>query len=298
MDLFLPLIAVAGMVATMATYRALAAPSLADRYAQYAEAGAVAAQASWFSTWPGAVVQAVAPALTRWLPAAYLDRQRGFLKKAGLYGTIYLHGLLVAQAGLALVSFLVVMGLTGGRAPWACPVAAGIGWLVPGLVVGQLVRRRQAELNSSLPDGIDLLTASVEAGLGLDAAIAQLARRPSRSSRALNAELGRYLQELQLGTARGVALRNLGSRAGVEDMRHVVTALIHGDALGVGVSQILRAQAQHLRQRRRQRAEEKAMQAPIKILFPLLFGLFPSIFLIILGPAVLRLLDTFIGKFQ
>ena len=94
-----------------------------------------------------------------------------------------------------------------------------------------------------------------------------------------------------------LVLRNLGARSGVEDLKQVVTALVHGDSQGIGVSQVLRAQAKHVRLRRKQRAEEKAMKGPIKILFPLLFGIFPAIFVLILGPALLRLMDAFSGKF-
>lgn len=96
-----------------------------------------------------------------------------------------------------------------------------------------------------------------------------------------------------MGVPRQEALRNLASRCEVEDLQHLVSALAQGDALGVGVAQVLRGQSQHLRLRRKQRAEEKAMKAPIKILFPLLIGVFPTVFVVILGPAVLRLIDAF-----
>jgi tight adherence protein C len=162
--------------------------------------------------------------------------------------------------------------------------------------LSQRARRRRAEIDQALPDALDMLTACVEAGLGLDAAIAHVARRPGQASQALGQELMRYLQELQMGVARADALRNLGQRAGVDDLGTVVGALTQGDALGVGVAQILRAQAGFLRLRRKQRAEERAMKAPIKILFPLLFGIFPALFVVLLGPAALRVWDNLIAN--
>jgi tight adherence protein C len=168
-----------------------------------------------------------------------------------------------------------------------------LGVLAPLVLVGQLAARRQQSIYATLPDTIDLLTACVEAGLGLDAAIGHMTRRRSRACWALNHEFARYQQELHMGVPRHDAMRNLANRCDVEDLRHLVNALAQGDALGVGISQVLRGQSQHLRLRRKQRAEEKAMKAPIKILFPLLIGVFPSLFVVILGPAALRLIDTF-----
>jgi tight adherence protein C len=162
--------------------------------------------------------------------------------------------------------------------------------------LSNMVRKRQNAINSALPDTLDLLTACVEAGLGLDSAIGQLIRRRSAACEEINKELTRYLQELQMGVPRQDALRSLGVRNDIEDLRHVVSALLQGDSLGVGVSQVLRAQTAHLRMRRKQRAEEKAMKAPIKILFPLALCIFPSIFVVIMGPAALQVMDSFLTK--
>ena len=162
------------------------------------------------------------------------------------------------------------------------------------LVLERLARPRRAKLIArSLPDTLDLITASVEAGLGLDAAIALTIRRPPPGSRALADLLARYLHDVRHGTARREALRTLAERSGCDDLRHVVSALVQGDTLGVGVARILRGQALHLRQRRRQRAEEQAAKAPVKLIFPLLFGIFPAIFVVVLGPAALTIYDVF-----
>ena len=290
-----------GLTATVLTFFAFEKPAtVATRFARYADDAVPeeAMAAGWWEDWRGRAVRSFAPVVSKALPTHYVETAKHRLRQAGLYRAAHLQVYLVAQAGLG--GGLALAGLVlGGRQGmlWATGGFA-LGFVLPHVAVTYLVKRRQDSINSALPDSMDLLTACVEAGLGLDAAIAQLTRRRSPQCKSLNQELTRYLQELQVGVGRSVALRALGARSGVEDLRHVVTALVHGDALGVGVAQILRAQAHHLRLRRKQRAEERAMKAPIKILFPLLFGIFPSIFVIVLGPAAIRLMDNFIGKFS
>ena len=287
----------AGLTAALAsvlTYGAVVRDTASDRFARYA--GAVPA-ADRREPWHDAIVKPLAPLLERMLPGHYLDAIRAELRRAGWTGQAHFQLYLVIQSALGLAGVLAGAGF-GGHQALLLAVALGFaGFLMPAIAIRRRVRARQKAIDRSLPDSLDLLTACVEAGLGLDMAIAQLVRRRSPRTEAVNEELNRYLRELQLGVGRSEALRNLGTRSGVEDLKQVVTALMHGDALGVGVSQVLRAQCKHLRLRRKQRAEEQAMKAPVKILFPLLFGIFPSIFVIILGPAALRLMDTFVGKF-
>lgn len=291
----------AGLTAALVTYTAMAARQTPvavrlERYAQRQQE--VSSGPSWQETWQLALVRPLAPVVERLLPGYYLSQLRARLRQAGHYGVgpfqLYLGSTLLLALALAFLGVLL-----GGRMAFVYGAAgAACGFVLPSFWLGAQVKKRQAAIDSVLSDSVDLLTACVEAGLGLDAAISQLVRRKSANFAAINQEFGRYLQELQVGVSRPEALRNLGARCGVEDLRQVVTALVHGDALGVGVSQILRAQTQHLRMRRKQRAEEKAMKAPIKILFPLLFGIFPSIFVLILGPAGIQLMDAFVGKFQ
>jgi tight adherence protein C len=245
----------------------------------------------------GAVWREAAPRLAalveRLAPAHYVGRSRALLRQAGYYRPAHLQGYMALQL-VGAVGFALVGALFGARQAlaWAA-LGAGLGAMAPWLVLRHVARRRKAALDAVLPDTLDLLTACVEAGLGLDAAIVQVATRRNTTSRAMNEELTRYLQETRMGVPRAEALRALAARSGIDELRQVVTALIQGDTLGVGVAQILRAQTQHIRMVRKQRAEEKAMKAPIKILFPLVFGIFPAIFTLILGPAVLRLYDTF-----
>jgi tight adherence protein C len=171
-----------------------------------------------------------------------------------------------------------------------------IALVAPEVVINRMVAERQLQIVKALPDTLDLITASVEAGLTMDGAIARIVNRPSRAQYALAEELGRYLQEIRLGTARAEALESLGRRCGVSDLQSVVAALLQADSLGVGVGTVLRAQSTHLRTRRKQRAQEAAMKAPVKMLFPLVLFIFPSIFIVTLGPAVIRIIDVFMNK--
>ena len=285
-----------GLMAALTVYWALAArPTAMDRFERYAAGPRVAGwpASTDLTPWKHVLIEALVPRLERFLPGAYLSGTRARLRRAGWYGASHFQLFLAIQACLA--AFGAIAGLVAGGADALVVAACGgaMGVLAPQVALGRMAASRQHAINTALPDSIDLLTACVEAGLGLDAAIAQLNRRRSRACWALNQEFARYQQELHMGVPRQEALRNLANRCDVEDLRHLVNAIAQGDALGVGISQVLRGQSQHLRLRRKQRAEEQAMKAPIKILFPLLIGVFPSVFVVILGPAVLRLLDTF-----
>jgi tight adherence protein C len=246
-----------------------------------------------FAAWRNVFVEALAPRLEQFLPSTYLEGLRNRLRRAGFYGTGHFQIFLVLQAALAAALALAGLATGGPRALMMGAAGAAFGVLLPMVVVGQLAANRHRAIDAMLPDTIDLLTACVEAGLGLDAAIAHLIRRRSRACWAVNQELSRYLQELHMGVPRHEALKNLADRCQVDDLRQLVNALAQGDALGVGIAQMLRGQSSHLRLRRKQRAEEQAMKAPIKIIFPLLIGVFPSVFVVILGPAALRFLDAF-----
>ena len=152
---------------------------------------------------------------------------------------------------------------------------------------------RQKTIQTSLPDVLDQMTICVEAGLGFEAAMV----RAGRSGQGpLADELVRTLQEMQVGVARGQALRNLAARNSSPDLRHFTTAIVQAEAYGIPVADVLRTQAAELRVKRRQRAEEKAMKIPVKIVFPLVFCILPSLFIIILGPAALTIYNNIIAR--
>lgn len=290
------LLLASGLMMALTVFFAMSARGATiDRFVRYAGASTPFGRPSVtvLTPWKVVLFQALVPRLERYLPSSYMKVLRSRLRRAGFYSTGHFQGFLVVQTGTAAFGALACAMLGGGNALPFLAVGAVIGALAPMGVVQQLGARRQQAIYATLPDSIDLLTACVEAGLGLDAAIAHLTRRRSRACWAINEEFSRYQQELHMGVPRQEALRNLASRCEVEDLQHLVSALAQGDALGVGVAQVLRGQSQHLRLRRKQRAEEKAMKAPIKILFPLLIGVFPTVFVVILGPAVLRLIDAF-----
>lgn len=187
-----------------------------------------------------------------------------------------------------LVCFLVEAGAL--RFVVAAAVAAVLGWFTPSLIVYQMAYNRSARILKDLPDAIDLLTISVEAGLGFDAALAQVARNTDGP---LAQEFFRVLQEMQIGTGRMDALRGLGERSDVGDLQSFVAAMVQADAYGVPIANVLRVQSSELRLKRSQRAEEAAQKVPVKILFPLIFGVMPALFVVIIGPAVVSAFYSF-----
>ena len=165
-------------------------------------------------------------------------------------------------------------------------VGAGMYW--PIFWLRSRIHRRQYEIRHDLPYALDLLTISVEAGLDFTEALARITRKLGHS--ALAAELGQTLRDIQLGRTRTEALRELSRRVDVSELNSLVSALIQADQLGSSLGPILRVQSEQLRTRRSQRAEKLAMEAPVKILLPLILFIFPTIFIMIFGPIVLKLL--------
>jgi tight adherence protein C len=168
-----------------------------------------------------------------------------------------------------------------------------VGFFAPNLYLYQRTYERSERLQRDLPDAIDLLTISVESGLGFDAAVQQVARNTDGP---LAEEFSRVLREMQIGQGRADALRALSERTNVGDMRTFVGAMVQADSFGIPVAQVLRVQSAEMRVKRRQRAEEKAQQVPVKITIPLIFCILPTLFIAVMGPAVLSILDSFSKK--
>lgn len=167
---------------------------------------------------------------------------------------------------------------------------AGLGPYLPDLLLKRMGDRRQTQLTNALPDVLDALVIGVEAGLGLDAAMAQVAQNLQGP---LPDEFHRVLQEMKIGMARADALRALTARTTVRELKSLMTALIQSGELGVAVADVLREHAREQRVKRRQRAEELAQKIPVKLVFPVLLCLFPAIFVVILGPAIIRVIAVF-----
>lgn len=169
-------------------------------------------------------------------------------------------------------------------------IVVGIfGYILPDFYLKTKIKSRQNEISKNLPDVLDLLTVSVEAGLGFDAALAKVVEKIKG---VLSDEFARVLQETKIGKPRRDALRDLGQRCGVEDLVTFVGAVIQADQLGVSIGNVLRLQSVQMRQKRRNVIEEKAMKAPIKMLIPLILFIFPTIFIVILGPALIQIVGT------
>ena len=165
--------------------------------------------------------------------------------------------------------------------------------MAPDSILSRAVEARQGAIRKALPDTMDLLTISVEAGLGFDAAMAQVVHNVPGP---LSEELARMLQEVQLGASRADAFRHLGQRSNVDEMNAFVLAMIQADIFGVSISKVLRAQAKELRIKRRQNAERIAMQIPVKILFPMIFCVMPALFVVVVGPGAIRIVQNFLGS--
>ncbi len=212
-------------------------------------------------------------------PGWNVDRVIAF-KVLGLFA-----GLIV---GLLFGGFLI-----GGFLP---TLASAIGFTLagfyaPNMALHQAAYNRSDQIRKDLPDALDLLTISVEAGLAFDAAVSQVARNTYGP---LADEFFRVLQEMQIGMGRSDAMRALGERTDVEELQGFVTAMIQADAFGIPIANVLRIQAREMRIKRSQRAEEKAQKVPVKILFPLIFCILPCLFIVVLGPAAINIYDAIV----
>jgi tight adherence protein C len=197
----------------------------------------------------------------------------------------------VAAAGGLLLATL--WALLVDPAPLRLLVAAAfggaLGYFAPDLTVRSRGANRQSEISRALPEALDLLALTVQAGLGLEQGIAEVSGEVSGP---LGDELDRMLKEQQLGRSRREALEALHARNRSTDLRLFIEALLHADRLGAPVGETLRVQARELRRRRRAHAREQAGKAPVKLLFPLIFGIFPAMFVVILGPAAIRIAQS------
>jgi tight adherence protein C len=164
------------------------------------------------------------------------------------------------------------------------------GYLLPGMVLARLAKRRQHRIRLSLADALDLLVVSVEAGLGLDQALMRVATELSAAYPDLADELKLVNLELRAGKARSEALRNLADRTGVDDLSSLVTMLIQTDKFGTSIAQSLRVYSDTLRTKRRQRAEEAAAKTGVKMVFPLVFCIFPAVWVVTIGPAAIKII--------
>jgi tight adherence protein C len=244
----------------------------------------------------GPLLARMASLALRVAPRTSTEAIRARLMSAGLARTMPPQTFLALKAGCALspVALGLVVLLTGViPRPIGLIVAAGggvLGFIAPEFFVKSRIRGRQESMQAELPKVLDMLCVSVEAGLGFDQALSKLSERMEGP---LVDEFALVLHEMRVGATRATALRNLAERVDVPEISQFTRALIQADQLGIALSRILRVQSADMRLRRQLAAEEKAMKAPVKMLFPTVLFIFPSLFVVVLGPAVLALVEAF-----
>lgn len=240
----------------------------------------------------GPAMKFVAGQIRRLTPVGWTEALSRRVVRAGVSARWPTERVLVAKTLLAMA--VVAAGVL--RPPSS--VIGTVGWVtlgtiaffVPDLVLVKQARERKKAIQHALPDTLDQITISVEAGLGFEAAMVRAARTGEGP---LIEELSRALSEIQLGAARHEALRSLVDRTHVPELKHFVLAIIQAESYGLPVAHVLRIQAKELRVKRRQRAEERALKIPVKIVFPLATCILPTLFIVILGPAAIRLFEFF-----
>lgn len=202
-------------------------------------------------------------------------------------------GLKVLGLGVVgVLGFLYLLGLNWPfyRVLLVTGLAAAFGYVLPNILLYNAGTKRATQMRNGLPDAMDLLTISVEAGLGFDAAVSRVAKN---SDGPLSSEFARLLQEMQIGMGRSDAMRAMAERTSLPDLKSFCLAMVQADSLGIPIARVLRIQSQEMRTKRRQRAEEKAQQVPVRMMIPLVMFILPCLFLVILGPAGISIAENF-----
>jgi tight adherence protein C len=236
------------------------------------------------------IIRGIAAMIGRFAPQRNVEEMRHKLDLAGNPNN-WTPADLLGMRGMAAVITVVIIVIPLALLRTPIPqllLFAGIGGILgfylPVFWLNSKIRQRKHEIQKALPDALDLLTISVEAGLGFDAAMVKVTEKWDNE---LSRAFARVNAEIRLGKLRREALRDMANRTDVPDVSNFIAAVIQADQLGVSLAKVLRIQSDQMRVKRRQRAEEQAAQAPVKMMFPLVFLIFPSIFIVLLGPAVL-----------
>jgi len=238
---------------------------------------------------------------TKFTPANALQSIQRKLELAGSPANLDPSMVLVGQFVLMFVlAGVIVLAFTLGTADWPTSrivlvaVLAGLmGFAMPQMLLTSKIQRRQNEIRKAMPDALDLLAICVEAGLGFEAALQKVCEKWENE---LSLAFARVLREIQLGKLRKEALRDMADRIGLTELTSFTAAVIQSEQLGVSLAKILRIQSDQMRIRRRQIAEEKAHKAPVKMLIPMALLIFPTIMIVLLTPAVLRLMQSALGE--
>jgi tight adherence protein C len=235
--------------------------------------------------------------MKRLTPVGYLEKTQRKLVLAGSPGNLDAPAfaaikVLTTIGGFILALFAQSVGADGMQRLMLFVLPIVLGFFGPEAWLTRKVDERRTAMQRALPDVLDLLVISVEAGLGFDSA---LARVVATVPGPLSEEFFRMLQETRVGVSRRDAMRHLMDRTDLDELRSFLLAMLQAEAFGVAIARVLRVQADEMRVRRRQRAQEKAFAAPVKLVFPLVFCIFPSLFIVLLGPAAIQIMDAFSG---
>lgn len=232
----------------------------------------------------------------RLTPKGYSGWLDKLLAKAGRPASIPLERLLIAKPALALVaafiSILIVVKSPTNVSILLAIFLTVLAYFIPDILIHGRGDKRQKAIEQELPNTLDQMLISVEAGLGFEAA---MARAGQNGKGPLSEELVRTLQDMQVGRSRKDAYLAMGQRSDVPDLRSFVRSVVQADTYGIALANVLRTQAKQMRIKRRQRAEEKAMKLPVKVLFPLMFCILPVLFIVLIGPAVIGVMQNFMG---
>ena len=240
------------------------------------------------------MVRSVARRVTNMLPSSMSDRLEGAIAQAGMKFKpgqfILVVGIIAGVLPLAATLYMASTGTTGVRLLIVFAVVTGMSIYGPRMWLMGRVKRRRKEIWRALPDAFDLITASVEAGLGIDAAFNRVIEKVHGP---FAEELTRTMREITMGRSRRDAFLDMTERTGVEELRSLVNSIIQAESMGISIGGVIRVQTGVIRVKRKQRAEEQAFKAPIKMVFPLVFFIFPSIMMVIGGPAVIQMKAAF-----
>ncbi|MDQ0279233.1 tight adherence protein C [Arthrobacter silviterrae] len=230
----------------------------------------------------------------KFTPVGYTTKLDMLLARAGRPASMPLPRLLVAKPllglGGATVGLLFVMLRPGPPMVLLGLFLVVLGYFIPDLLIWSKAQERQTAIQLELPDTLDQMLISVEAGLGFESS---MARAGANGKGPMAEELVRTLQDMQMGRPRRDSYKALADRTTVPELKSFVRAVVQADIYGIGIAKVLRTQAQQMRVKRRQRAEQKAMKLPVLVLFPLLLFIFPTLFIIIMGPAVINVIGIF-----
>ena len=244
----------------------------------------------------GPIAAGLARGVRAFAPGDSKARTRARLVRAGNPGGLdadgfaALKGLAAAGVSIVCLMLLLIRGTSLGWIVLLCTAAAAGGFFIPDLWLNHRTQSRKVEIRRALPDMLDMLTISVESGLGFDAAVAKLV---TNSEGPLAREFARMLQDIQAGMAREDAFRGLAERTDVPEINTFVMSMIQADVFGISVSSVLRTQAREMRVKRRQYAEEQAQKAPVKIVFPLILCILPATLIVVVGPAIVSIIAAF-----